>query len=104
VADRWLVAKVSESAAWVWIRDRARESEETIRYRILTTDGQILGQRASKKEAVALALQQARQLRESIEIKKLNADGEYEPLTTVLNPDKFVTQEQDDITLPGQRK
>ncbi len=75
-----------------------------MRYRILTTDGQVLGHRASKKEAMALAMQQARQLRESIEVKKLTGDGEYEPLTLVLNPDEFVTQEKDDITWPGQKK
>ena len=75
-----------------------------MRYRILTTDGQVLGHRASKKEAMALALQQARQLRETIEVKKLNSDGEYEPLTLMLNPDKFSTLDEDAITLPDQRK
>ena len=74
-----------------------------MRYRILTLDGQVLGQRMSKKEAIALALQQAHQLRESIEVQKRNSDGEYEMLTIVLNPEKFSTlDEDDDIT--WQRK
>lgn len=73
-----------------------------MKYRVLTLDGQVLGHRASKKEAMALALQQARQLRESIEVQKRNSDGEYEPLTLVLNPDKFSTLDEDNITLPGR--
>ncbi len=75
-----------------------------MRYRILTLDGQILGHRASKKEAIALALQQARRLAESIEVKRRNRDGEYEYLTMAMNPYKFSTQDEDDIILPDQRK
>lgn len=35
-------------------------------------------------------MQQAHQLSESIEVKKRNSDGEYEYVTTVMNPEKFV--------------
>ena len=73
-----------------------------MRYRVVTLDGQILGHRASKKEAIALALQQARRLAESIEVKRRNRDGEYEYLTMAMNPYKFETQDEDDIT--RQRK
>jgi hypothetical protein len=53
------------------------------KYKILTTDEQLLGYAPTRKEAEAFARQQARRLRESIEIKRRNADGEYEQIAMV---------------------
>ena len=70
-------------------------------YRILTLDGHILGYRSTKQKAIDLAIQQSIRLHESIEVKKRNADGEYEHCTMALNPDKFVSQEGDITWLKG---
>ena len=51
-------------------------------YRITTTDGFILGYRTSRKEANALAQQQARQLQEVIIIKRREYD-EYVEIARV---------------------
>jgi hypothetical protein len=67
-------------------------------YRILILDrGIILGYRSTEKKAVELALQQADQLKASIEVQKRNARGEYEQFTIALNPEKFVSEEGDII-------
>ncbi len=60
------------------------------KYRVLTLDGHILGYRRNKQDAVALALQQADRLRESIEVQRYSNQGEYEQITIVMNPEKFV--------------
>ncbi len=58
------------------------------KYRVLTLDGQILGYRYNKKEALELARQQARQLSESIEVQVYTNQGEYEQVTIMMNPAK----------------
>ena len=69
---RWLVEQ--EREILLHIEDELRS--KNMAYRITTTDGFILGYRASRKEADALAQQQARQLQEVIVIKR-RIDGEY---------------------------
>ena len=53
-----------------------------MQYRIVTTDGFILGYGKNRKEANALAEQRARRLQETIVIKH-RVDGEYEEIAQV---------------------
>jgi hypothetical protein len=61
------------------------------KFRIRTMDSFIAGYRSTKKEAIALALQQAERLKESISVEMRNADGEYGQVCIALNFSGFST-------------